>query len=142
MINIIITSNMTIGLIVFLIVLFYILLQKTYPFFIDEIDGLYITLGLLYSLIIIIHGWRLDPILLFSQVLIIFLFALAVYQKFYLRLLIFRIYTKKIPSNQEKEENFKLFLKRKQSLKNKDNPNLNFKKKNLKFSSLDKKSNI
>jgi len=29
------------------------------------------TIGLLYSGILIIHGWRLDPILLFSQVLVI-----------------------------------------------------------------------
>jgi len=29
------------------------------------------TLGLIYSSILIIHGWRLDPILLFSQLLVI-----------------------------------------------------------------------
>ena len=31
------------------------------------------TLGIVYSCIIVIHGWRLDPILLFSQVLLIFI---------------------------------------------------------------------
>ena len=31
----------------------------------------FVTLGLLYSSILVVHGWRLDPILLFSQVLII-----------------------------------------------------------------------
>ncbi len=31
------------------------------------------TLGIVYSSIIVIHGWRLDPILLFSQVLVIFI---------------------------------------------------------------------
>jgi Mn2+/Fe2+ NRAMP family transporter len=31
------------------------------------------TLGIVYSSIIVIHGWRLDPILLFSQVLLIFI---------------------------------------------------------------------
>lgn len=36
----------------------------------DE-DIFFATIGLLYSGILIIHGWRLDPILLFSQVLII-----------------------------------------------------------------------
>lgn len=36
----------------------------------DE-DIFFATLGLLYSTILIIHGWRLDPILLFSQTLII-----------------------------------------------------------------------
>ena len=36
----------------------------------DE-DIFFATIGLLYSGILIIHGWRLDPILLFSQVLAI-----------------------------------------------------------------------
>nr|YP_009093030.1 hypothetical protein Ycf66 [Rhizosolenia imbricata]AIR75703.1 hypothetical protein Ycf66 [Rhizosolenia imbricata] len=36
----------------------------------DE-DIFFATIGLLYSCILIIHGWRLDPILLFSQVLVI-----------------------------------------------------------------------
>jgi len=36
----------------------------------DE-DLFFVTLGLLYSSILVVHGWRLDPILLFSQVLII-----------------------------------------------------------------------
>ena len=31
------------------------------------------TLGIVYSSIIVIHGWRLDPILLFSQTLLIFI---------------------------------------------------------------------
>jgi uncharacterized membrane protein len=31
------------------------------------------TLGIVYSSILIIHGWRLDPILLFSQVLLVFI---------------------------------------------------------------------
>jgi hypothetical protein len=31
------------------------------------------TLGIVYSSILVIHGWRLDPILLFSQVLLIFI---------------------------------------------------------------------
>jgi hypothetical protein len=31
------------------------------------------TLGIVYSSILIIHGWRLDPILFFSQVLLIFI---------------------------------------------------------------------
>ena len=36
-----------------------------------DIDIFFTTLGLIYSSIIIIHGWRLDPILLFGQILII-----------------------------------------------------------------------
>ena len=35
------------------------------------VDIFFTTLGLIYSSILIIHGWRLDPILLFGQILII-----------------------------------------------------------------------
>jgi Mn2+/Fe2+ NRAMP family transporter len=36
-------------------------------------DILITTLGIVYSTILVIHGWRLDPILFFSQVLLIFI---------------------------------------------------------------------
>ena len=36
-----------------------------------DIDIFFTTIGLIYSSILIIHGWRLDPILLFGQILII-----------------------------------------------------------------------
>ena len=36
-----------------------------------DVDIFFTTLGLIYSSILIIHGWRLDPILLFGQILII-----------------------------------------------------------------------
>jgi len=36
-----------------------------------DVDMFYTSLGLIYSSILIIHGWRLDPILLFSQILIL-----------------------------------------------------------------------
>ena len=35
----------------------------------DE-DIFFATIGFLYSCILMVHGWRLDPILMFSQVLI------------------------------------------------------------------------
>lgn len=38
-----------------------------------EWDIFLTTLGIVYSSILVIHGWRLDPILLFSQVLLIFI---------------------------------------------------------------------
>nr|WDB00657.1 hypothetical protein Ycf66 [Cavernulicola chilensis] len=34
-------------------------------------DILFMTIGLIYSSILIIHGWRLDPILIFSQILLV-----------------------------------------------------------------------
>jgi hypothetical protein len=36
-----------------------------------DIDLFFSTLGLIYSFILILHGWRLDPILFFAQILIV-----------------------------------------------------------------------
>ena len=36
----------------------------------DE-DFFFTSVGLLYSCILVIHGWRLDPILFFSQILLV-----------------------------------------------------------------------
>ena len=52
----------------------------------EEKDIFLSTLFLLYSLIIIIHGWRLDPILFFSQILIVFLSILFFGESLSLRL--------------------------------------------------------
>ena len=50
----------------------------------DE-DIFFATIGLLYSCILIIHGWRLDPILLFSQVLIVSSLIVAGWENIRLR---------------------------------------------------------
>ena len=50
----------------------------------DE-DIFFATIGLLYCCILIIHGWRLDPILLFSQVLIIASLLVAGWENIRLR---------------------------------------------------------
>ena len=50
----------------------------------DE-DIFFATIGLLYSCILIVHGWRLDPILLFSQVLIIASLLVAGWENIRLR---------------------------------------------------------
>ena len=47
------------------------LLRVVKPEVAREEDIFFTTIGLLYCGILIVHGWRLDPILLFSQVLII-----------------------------------------------------------------------
>ena len=50
----------------------------------DE-DIFFATISLLYSSILMIHGWRLDPILLFSQVLIILTALLTGWENIRLR---------------------------------------------------------
>lgn len=56
----------------------------------DE-DIFFATITLLYSSILILHGWRLDPILLFSQVLIIITTLLTGWENIRLRGLITKI---------------------------------------------------
>jgi len=59
----------------------------------DE-DIFFSTIGLLYSCILVIHGWRLDPILIFSQGLIVLAVVVAGWENIRLRGLIVEI-TKK-----------------------------------------------
>jgi hypothetical protein len=60
----------------------------------DE-DIFFATIGLLYSCILMVHGWRLDPILMFSQLLIITSVLVAGWENIRLRGLIVKISKKK-----------------------------------------------
>lgn len=71
MLNIIFEPNILLGFITCLAMLILYFLRIVKPEISRDEDILFGTLGLVYSCIIVIHGWRLDPILLFSQVLII-----------------------------------------------------------------------
>ena len=71
MINIGFGPNILLGIfIIFAVLCLYFLRTIKYNLSRD-IDIFLTTLGLIYSSILIIHGWRLDPILLFGQILII-----------------------------------------------------------------------
>ena len=85
MINLILSINLIlgIGIIGGTFIVYYIRFIK--PEIVRDIDMIGITLGLLYSVIIMIHGWRLDPILLFSQVIICSLAGGAGYEAIRLR---------------------------------------------------------
>jgi len=56
----------------------------------DE-DIFFVTIGFFYCGILMVHGWRLDPILLFSQALIIVGVLLAGWENVRLRGLIFKM---------------------------------------------------
>jgi uncharacterized membrane protein len=73
MINIIIEPALLLGAIFALVMLFLYGLRFVNPDLATDWDIFITTLGIVYSSIILIHGWRLDPILLFSQVLLIFI---------------------------------------------------------------------
>ena len=71
MINVGFGPNILLGVfIIFCVLGLYFLRTVKYELSRD-VDIIFTTLGLIYSSILIIHGWRLDPILLFGQILII-----------------------------------------------------------------------
>lgn len=73
MINIIVEPALLLGAIFAVIMILLYGLRFVNPELASDWDIFITTLGIVYSAIIIVHGWRLDPILLFSQVLLIFI---------------------------------------------------------------------
>jgi hypothetical protein len=85
MINISLGPNIYLGLLVSLGVLLLYYLRVVKPEIARDEDIFFSTIGLLYSCILMVHGWRLDPILLFSQVLIITTVLVAGWENIRLR---------------------------------------------------------
>ena len=85
MINIGFGPNILLGLILGFGVILLYFLRIIKPEIARDEDIFFATIGLLYSCILIIHGWRLDPILLFSQVLIISSLLVAGWENIRLR---------------------------------------------------------
>ena len=73
MINIIVEPALLIGVLFAVVMLVLYCLRFILPELSTDWDIFISTLGIVYSSIIVIHGWRLDPILLFSQVLLVFI---------------------------------------------------------------------
>ena len=88
MINFSFGPNIFLGILVSFGVLILYFLRNIKPEVARDEDIFFATIGLLYSCILIIHGWRLDPILLFSQVLIITTVLVAGWENIRLRGLI------------------------------------------------------
>jgi hypothetical protein len=71
MINIIVEPALLLGIFFAFLMLFLYGLRFSNPDLATDWDIFIATIGIVYSSILIIHGWRLDPILLFSQVILI-----------------------------------------------------------------------
>lgn len=71
MINFTFGPNIFLGFFIIFSVLILYFLRNIKPEVARDEHIFFATIGLLYSCILIVHGWRLDPILLFSQGLII-----------------------------------------------------------------------
>ena len=78
------------GILLFGVVLLYGL-RNVKPEVSRDEDLFFVTNGILYCGILMVHGWRLDPILLFSQLLIIISLLLAGWENIRLRGLIFKM---------------------------------------------------
>ena len=91
MINFSFGPNIFLGIIVSFGVLILYFLRTVKPEVSRDEDIFFATIGLLYSCILIIHGWRLDPILLFSQVLMIITALIAGWENIRLRGLVANI---------------------------------------------------
>ena len=91
MININFGPNVVLsGILLFGVVLLYGL-RKIKPEVSRDEDLFFVTTGFFYGGILIVHGWRLDPILLFSQALLITTVLLAGWENIRLRGLIFKM---------------------------------------------------
>lgn len=88
MINVSFSPNIFLGILVTLGVLILYFLRNVKPEVARDEDIFFATIGFLYSCILMVHGWRLDPILLFSQVLIIITVLVAGWENIRLRGLI------------------------------------------------------
>ena len=95
MINFSFGPNIFLGIILTLGVLLLYCLRLIKPEVARDEDIFFTTIGLLYSCILMVHGWRLDPILMFSQVLIIISVLVAGWENIRLRGLIVKISKKK-----------------------------------------------
>ena len=85
MINFIFGPNVFLAIAVAIGVLILYSLRNVKPELSRDEDIFFATLGLLYSCILLIHGWRLDPILLFSQALIVLTVLVAGWENIRLR---------------------------------------------------------
>lgn len=70
MVNFSFGPNIFLGILTTVAALILFFLRNVKPEIARDEDIFFSTMGFLYSSILIVHGWRLDPILLFSQAII------------------------------------------------------------------------
>nr|WDA99144.1 hypothetical protein Ycf66 [Gronococcus sybilensis] len=93
MINLGTGPNVLLGFVISFASMTLYLIRIFYPKISRDKDLLLMTVGLMYGSILIIHGWRLDPILTFSQLLLVIVIFFLGYENFMSRNL--NLYKKK-----------------------------------------------
>ena len=102
MINVSFGPNIFLSVILLLGIVLLYGLRKVKPEVSRDEDIFFVTIGFFYCGILMVHGWRLDPILLFSQVLIISILLGAGWENIRLRGIIYS----KLRNQQEFSPNF------------------------------------
>lgn len=121
MININFGSNFILGCFVSIVGIGLYSIRFLNPKVAEEKDIFLSTLFLIYSGIIIIHGWRLDPILFFSQMLIVFLSVNFFMENLNLRLRLLK-QKKKISIKREIERKEDTFFDTEENSRNTEDP--------------------
>ena len=85
MINIGFGPNILLGIILIIAIAIFHFLRIVKPELSRDEDIFFTTIGFIYSCILLIHGWRLDPILLFSQVILVLIIIAAGWENIRLR---------------------------------------------------------
>lgn len=85
MINITFGTSLFLSLISGIAILLFYGVRRVRPELSRDEDLFFVTIAFFYSGILGVHGWRLDPILLFSQVLVIILLVFAIWENIRLR---------------------------------------------------------
>ena len=100
MINFSFSANFFLGLLVSIGVLILYFLRDVKPEIARDEDIFFSTMGFLYGCILMVHGWRLDPILLFSQALIVMIVLVAGWENIRLRGLVANLVKSKKNKNE------------------------------------------
>ena len=96
MINIIMGPNIFLSALLGIGIILLYALRIVRPELARDEDTFFVTIGFFYCGILTFHGWRLDPILLFSQALIIITVLFAGWENIRLRGLVVEISKEKI----------------------------------------------
>jgi len=83
-------------------------LKSVHPELSREEDSFLSTIGIFYAGILAVHGWRLDPILQFSQALIVFTALSSIWQEIRLRAISLKL-KKKVDTFLDDSENFNYY---------------------------------
>jgi hypothetical protein len=95
MVNIEFSVNIVLGILLIIAVLFLYFLRTIKYELSRDTDIICASMGFGYSCILIMHGWRLDPILIFGQMLLIFWLLYIGWENIRLRGLIIEIQSQK-----------------------------------------------